>query len=181
MPLPPLAEAQLQQFLEKVRQLNAFVALTETDPALRQALRDCEHHHQVVALAGHSGFEIGRRWGEPQQPEVAATNLLIQPCPPQGAESCSVLVRGKGWRLERIHSCAATTATDQWYDQADHEWITLVQGSALLQFADEPVARPLRQGDWMVIPPHRRHRVAATDPFPGSVWLALFWSASCAG
>ena len=60
-----MAEAQLQQFLEKVRQLNAFVALSEADPALRQALRDCGDHHQVVALAHSCGFEIGRRWGEP--------------------------------------------------------------------------------------------------------------------
>ncbi len=181
MPLPPVAEAQLQQFLEKVRQLNAFVELAETDPALRQALRDCEHHHQVVELASRCGFEIGRRWGEPPQPGAVSTNLLSQPCPPQGAESCSVLVRGEGWRLERIHSCAATTPGDQWYDQTEHEWITLVQGSALLQFADEPGARALQQGDWMLIAPHRRHRVVATDPAPGSVWLALFWSASCAG
>jgi cupin 2 domain-containing protein len=27
-----------------------------------------------------------------------------------------------------------------------------------------------------MIAPHRRHRVTATDPNPGTVWLALFWS-----
>jgi len=59
-----MAEAHLQQFLEKVRQLNAFVALSEADPNLRQRLRDCGDHHQVVALARSCGFEIGRRWGE---------------------------------------------------------------------------------------------------------------------
>jgi cupin 2 domain-containing protein len=59
-----MPEAQLQQFLEKVRQLNAFVALSEADRELRQELRECEHHDQVVALARRCGFEIGRRWGE---------------------------------------------------------------------------------------------------------------------
>lgn len=181
MPLPPVAEAHLQQFLEKVRQLNAFVALSEADPALRQALRNCEQHHQVVELARGCGFEIGRRWGEQLPAQPAPTNLLSQPCPPAGHESSSVLVNGEGWRLERIHSCAASTPADQWYDQAEHEWVSLVQGSALLLFADEAAPRQLCRGDWMLISPHRRHRVVATDPAPGSVWLALFWNASCAG
>jgi len=60
-----MAEAQLRQFLDKVRQLNAFVALSEADPRLRQELSDCAHHDEVVALARRCGFEIGRRWGEP--------------------------------------------------------------------------------------------------------------------
>lgn len=67
-----MAEAQLRQFLEKVRQLNAFVALSEADPDLRKELRDCEHHDQVVALARRCGFEIGRRWGEPPPGETLA-------------------------------------------------------------------------------------------------------------
>lgn len=60
-----MAEAQLQQFLEKVRQLNAFVALSEADPSVRAALAACSSHHEVVNLAGRFGFAIGRRWGEP--------------------------------------------------------------------------------------------------------------------
>jgi cupin 2 domain-containing protein len=36
-----MAEAQLLQFLDKVSQLNAFVALSEADPGLRQALAAC--------------------------------------------------------------------------------------------------------------------------------------------
>jgi cupin 2 domain-containing protein len=30
-------------------------------------------------------------------------------------------------------------------------------------------------GDSLLIPPHRRHQLLATDPDPGTVWLALFW------
>ena len=81
-----MAEAQLQQFLEKVRQLNAFVALSEAEPCLRQALRDCSDHHEVVALAQSRGFEIGRRWGETDPPRKAEANLLATPCPPAGQE-----------------------------------------------------------------------------------------------
>ena len=58
-----MAEAQLQQFLKKIEQLNAFVALSEAQPDLRQALRDCSNHHDVVQLAAQFGFDIGRRWG----------------------------------------------------------------------------------------------------------------------
>ena len=45
-----MAEAQLQQFLNKIEQLNAFVALSEAQPDLRQALRDCSNHHDVCLL-----------------------------------------------------------------------------------------------------------------------------------
>ena len=90
-----MAEAELQQFLDKVRQLNAFVALSDADPALRQALRDCSSHHGV--------------------------------------------------------------------------------GSAVLRFDDEQQPRALSRGDQLLISAGRRHRVEATDPAPGTVWLALFW------
>ncbi|WP_087069076.1 Nif11 domain/cupin domain-containing protein [Cyanobium sp. NIES-981] len=176
-----MAEAQLQQFLDKVRQLNAFVALTEADPALRDALRDCSHHHQVVALARQCGFEIGRRWGERNAPLPAGPNLLGGPCPPPGRETSEILLQGADWRLEKIHSCEATTPSGAWYDQQASEWVTLLQGSALLQFADESEPRALGPGDSVLIAPHRRHRVEATDPAPGSVWLALFFGAACAG
>jgi len=174
-PPTPVAEAQLQQFLEKVRQLNAFVALSEADPAVRAALRDCSHHHAVVELARGHGFEIGRRWGEGEAASAHPDNLLAGPCPPAGTETSSVLIANGHWRLERIHSCQATSPEGFWYDQEETEWVTLLQGSARLRFADEPDARDLCRGDSLLIRPHRRHRIEATDPAPGSVWLALFW------
>jgi cupin 2 domain-containing protein len=183
-----MAEADLQQFLRKVEQLNAFVALSEANPQLRQQLRDCTHHNAVVELARRHGFEIGRRWGEraggldcvSAQETGGAANLLAPACPAPGQEHTTVLQQGTGWRLERIHSCQASSPAGFWYDQPEHEWVTLIQGSALLQFADEPAPRSLSRGDVLLIPPHRRHRVVATDPAPGSVWLALFWQEACA-
>ena len=170
-----MAEAQLQQFLEKVRQLNAFVALSEADPSVRSALRDCSHHHEVVALARHHGFEIGRRWGEVEPARAGEGNLLAGPCPAPGREESRVLASGAHWRLERIHSCQASSPEGFWYDQDDWEWVTLLQGSARLRFADEAEVRELCRGDSLLISPRRRHRVETTDPAPGSVWLALFW------
>ena len=59
-----MSEQHYQQFLFKVRQLNAFVALVESDAKLRRELVDCSEHDEVVRLASRLGFEIGRRWGQ---------------------------------------------------------------------------------------------------------------------
>ena len=200
-----MAEAQLQQFLEKVRQLNAFVALSEAQPDLREALRQCSQHHEVVALASRFGFDIGRRWGDPGPPVAASSagatdaaadsnapfstapapaadqpNLLSGPCPPPGEERVETLLSGAlsgaQWRLERIHSCLASSPEGFWYDQAEFEWVLVLRGSARLQFADEDRERDLCVGDSLLITPHRRHRLLATDPDPGTLWLALFWT-----
>ena len=179
-----MAEAQLQQFLEKVRQLNAFVALSESQPALRDALRACDQHHEVVALAAQHGFDIGRRWGDsqaaPAQPKERPSdqiNLLSSSCPAAGEERVDRLIEGSGWRLERIHSCLASSPEGFWYDQAETEWVMVLRGSAQLRFEDEQHSRDLCAGDSLLIAPHRRHRVVMTDPDPGTLWLALFCSA----
>jgi cupin 2 domain-containing protein len=175
-----MAEAQLLQFLEKVRQLNAFVALSEADPGLRQALAACDSHEQVVSLARGCGFEIGRRWGEAETAVSSEANLLSSPCPPHGEERIEELLLGGGFRLERIHSCAARSPDGFWYEQAEHEWVLLLQGSARLRFDDGEADCGLSRGDSLLIRAGRRHRIEATDPAPGTVWLALFWTEEAA-
>jgi len=170
-----MAAADLERFLEKIRHLNAFVALSERDPALRQALSQCSHHNAVVALARSQGFEIGRRWGEQPQLAHGAASLLGGSIPSPGEEHVEVLLTTPLWRLERIHSCEACSPPGFWYDQPEHEWVCLLQGQASLQFADEGSPRQLQTGDSLLITPARRHRVLATDPHPGTIWLALFW------
>ncbi|MEN9767227.1 MAG: hypothetical protein RLZZ32_1187 [Cyanobacteriota bacterium] len=179
-----MAEAQLQQFLNKIQQLNAFVALSEAQPALRDALRDCESHHDVVSLASQFGFDIGRRWGDSNTNTVQRRsqhsdqrNLLSAPCPAEGTEAIEILASGQQWRLERIHSCGASSPEGHWYDQSEQEWVLLLKGSARLQFDDEPEERDLCIGDLLYIAPHRLHRVISTDPAPGTIWLALFVTA----
>lgn len=169
-----MAEEQLQQFLAKVGQLNAFVALVQQDPRLRQRLRDCSSHHQVVDLAQEQGFTIGRRWGETEDAPRGDGNLLAGDCPPEGQERVQVLLAQPGLRLERIHSCRASSPEGFWYDQSELEWVLLLRGSARLLFADEAEPRDLSVGETLLIPPHRRHRLLATDGPPGTVWLALF-------
>lgn len=182
-----MADADLEQFLEKIRQLNAFVALSENNAELREALRSCSHHNEVVALARSHGFEIGRRWGE-RHGLVTSSNvshhlssLLGGTTPPPGQESVQVVLACEGMRLERIHSCGASSAPDFWYEQQEHEWVCLLQGTARVQFADEAKPRLLQTGDSLLIRARHRHRVVSTDPDPGTIWLALFWQGDPAG
>jgi cupin 2 domain-containing protein len=170
-----MAAADLERFLEKIHQLNAFVALSERDPALREALIQCDHHHEVVDLARSRGFEIGRRWGEPPVPAPDTSALLSGDAPPPGEEKVDLLLSTPFWRLERIHSCQASSPPGFWYEQSEYEWVCLLRGQASLQFADETSPRLLHTGESLLIKPGRRHRVLATDPRPGTVWLALFW------
>jgi cupin 2 domain-containing protein len=53
--------------------------------------------------------------------------------------------------------------------------VTLLQGEALLRFADEPEARRLRPGDFIDIAPRRCHRVDWTASEPPMIWLAVHY------
>jgi cupin 2 domain-containing protein len=78
-------------------------------------------------------------------------------------------------RVGRVVSFGQASPTGFWYDQAEGEWVLLLAGAARLRFAEEDEARLLGPGDWLEIPPHRRHRVDWTDPATPTVWLAVFY------
>ena len=188
-----MAEADLQRFLHKVQQLDALVASLETNPQRREALVACSDHNQVVRLARTWGYEIGKRWGESvlsDDPGPGAQSsgslsspegidpLLRSALPPDGTERVRQLQSGPGWHLDLIHSCAASSADGYWYDQDEHEWLTLLRGSARLALQSPEQTLDLSVGDGLYLAPHRRHRVERTDPEPGTLWLALYWEAS---
>ena len=77
-------------------------------------------------------------------------------------------------RIERIVSYGQSSPEHGWYDQDEAEWVMLLQGSAVLAFADgREVA--FRAGDYVKIPAHCKHRVAMTDAEQATVWLAVFY------
>ena len=109
------------------------------------------------------------------EPLGPSASLLAGPVPSPGDECVQVLLQTDALRLERIHSCGASSPPGFWYEQTEEEWVCLLRGQASVQFADEEAPRRLGPGDSLRIKSRRRHRVLATDPAPGTIWLALFW------
>lgn len=91
-------------------------------------------------------------------------------------EIVQTLLRRDGLRIERIVSRGQASPEGFWYDQAEDEWVLLLDGAAGLQFEDEAEPRTLRPGDHLHIPAHRRHRVAWTAEDTDTIWLAVFFT-----
>ncbi|MDF7798089.1 cupin domain-containing protein [Pontiellaceae bacterium B1224] len=88
-------------------------------------------------------------------------------------ELVDVLTESSNVRIERIMSDGHTSPDDFWYDQVQNEWVLLVSGSATLEFEDRSVE--LKPGDYLLIPAHQKHRVAATSETEKTIWLAVFY------
>ena len=83
------------------------------------------------------------------------------------------LLSQPGLRIERIVSTGQASPPGFWYDQAQAEWVLLLQGEATLAFEDECAPRLLKAGDCLDIAAHRRHRVEATSAL--AIWLAVYY------
>ncbi len=51
-----------------------------------------------------------------------------------------------------------STLPGEWYDQDTDEWVILLQGEAILSYADGSETN-LTPGDYLFIPAHQKHRV----------------------
>ncbi len=80
----------------------------------------------------------------------------------------------QAFRLLRITSEGHRSPPGFWYDQDEHEWVTLVAGEAELAFEDG-ARRALSVGEPCYIEARRKHRVVATSAEGPTVWLALFF------
>ena len=87
-------------------------------------------------------------------------------------EDFLTLIQTPGVRVERIVSNGQHSPEDFWYDQAEDEWVILLQGTATLQFQDGGTAR-LIPGDYLAIARHIRHRVEEVSS--DAVWLAVHY------
>lgn len=90
-------------------------------------------------------------------------------------ELVEVIASNTNVRIERIISSGHVTPEGQWYDQAETEWVILLQGEADILFAGESSPRYLKSGDFLLIRPHHRHRVVRTSNEPNAIWLAVFY------
>ena len=82
------------------------------------------------------------------------------------------LVHSKSAKLEHIVSNGEASPADFWYDQAQDEWVALIQGRATLEF--ETGSLNLVAGDALTIPAHMKHRVAEVSQ--DAVWIALHYT-----
>ena len=115
------------------------------------------------------------------QPDATAGNLFAGLPPTGEAEEQFVqLLQRPGLLIERIVSSGQASPPGFWYEQPQGEWVLLLQGEALLRFADEADARRLHAGDWLDIAAHRRHRVEWTAPDRLTIWLAVFYGEEAA-
>ncbi len=78
-------------------------------------------------------------------------------------------------RIERIVSTGQASPENFWYDQDESEWVVVLRGAASLEFQGETTLQRMKPGDHILIPPHRKHRVASTSETEPTVWLAVFF------
>jgi len=97
-------------------------------------------------------------------------NLLAQLPLAGERENFHTLFESASVRIERIVSDGQSSPADFWYNQDYDEWVFLMQGEAVLEFATGE-QHTLRAGDSLCIAAHCRHRVASTAS--RSVWLAV--------
>ncbi|MBC8751072.1 cupin 2 domain-containing protein [Paraburkholderia sp. WC7.3g] len=90
-------------------------------------------------------------------------------------EHVDALVERSGVTIERIVSTGQASPPGFWYDSPRAEWVVLLTGAAVLEFAGDPRPHPLKPGDHVMIEAHCRHRVAWTSDTEPSVWLAVYY------
>jgi len=90
------------------------------------------------------------------------------------SEMTERLVSTNEIRIERIVSKGQSSPKDFWYDQSEHEWVVVLSGYGVIEFADGRNIT-LHKGDYLNISAHEKHRLAKTAPDIETVWLAIFY------
>jgi len=97
-------------------------------------------------------------------------NLFANLSRAEVGEEFSTLFENPNVRIERIVSHSCPSPAGFWYAQDNDEWVVVLRGTATLEFADGARVE-LRAGDYLTLPRHVKHRVAATDA--ETIWLAV--------
>ena len=77
-------------------------------------------------------------------------------------------------RVERIVSKGHVSLDTQWYDQTENEWVIVLSGYGVIEYINGDKVT-LRQGDYLHIKAHEKHRVIETSADENTVWLAIFY------
>lgn len=77
-------------------------------------------------------------------------------------------------RIERILSQGHSSPETGWYDQDENEWVLVLSGYGVIEFENGDTIK-LKQGDYLNIKAHQKHKVKSTSPNETTVWLAIFY------
>jgi cupin 2 domain-containing protein len=91
-----------------------------------------------------------------------------------GKEDFLNLLESDNVKVQRVVSHAASSPEEFWYDQAHAEWVMIVRGEATLVF-ESGQRIEMKEGDYLTIPAHTRHRVHQTGP--ETIWLVVHFTA----
>jgi cupin 2 domain-containing protein len=91
-------------------------------------------------------------------------------------ERIDLLITEQRLNVERIVSMGHASPEGFWYDDPRAEWVVLLSGAAALEFEEDATLHPMRPGDYVLIEPHCRHRVAWTHAKEPTVWLAIYYA-----
>lgn len=98
-------------------------------------------------------------------------NIFDLPQLPLTEELNLILAENENIRIERIIS---TGQVSGWYDQAETEFVILLEGNAKIEFANNKTVA-LSKGSTLLIKPHQIHRVSFTSNEPPCIWLCIFY------
>jgi len=98
-------------------------------------------------------------------------NIYELPPLPLTEEATTILTENRNVRIERIIS---TGQVSDWYDQAETEFVVLLEGNAVVEYANG-TSIEMSKGDTLLIEPHEWHRVSYTSSEPPCVWLCVFY------
>ena len=101
---------------------------------------------------------------------VEIKNIFTQISCAAGEEEFLTLLEGNGVKIQRIVSHASSTSENDWYDQVYTEWVMVLRGYAVLEF-ESGQRIEMKEGDYLAIPAHARHRVNETGP--ETIWLVV--------
>jgi cupin 2 domain-containing protein len=112
----------------------------------------------------------------PESSPGLVSGSLLASIPAGLSEEFTEILAGAGAvRIERIISRGQSSREGFWYDQDEAEFVLLLRGSAGLRLEGWEKVLTLEPGDYLIIPPHVRHRVEWTDGAGETVWLAVFY------
>ena len=88
-------------------------------------------------------------------------------------ELIEVLLQSENIKVERIVSKGHTSPETGWYDQLQNEWVVIIKGEALITFENKEIS--LKEGSYINITAHTKHKVSWTHPQLETIWLAIHY------